>query len=93
MSSVDYEILYQKQERDTQSVLKWIKLLDLVTTPDGVGTVVELKLPRYNPLHYDPSYIKAVVWYGIDREDIRISWSEYNLYELTPGPINSSENS
>lgn len=75
---------WDQQLLDTQNVLKWIKLLDMVTTPDGVGQVVELKVYRYNPLGVDTSHIKAVVWYGIDHETIRLSWAEYSLYEITP---------
>lgn len=82
------QALWAEQDRKFEETLSWIKILGKVMTPEGVvGTVVELVVP-FNALYFEKSRMKAKVWFGIENDQINVSWNEYSLYELTPPPLN-----
>jgi hypothetical protein len=84
--------LYERQLAANKYALTWLRLFSKVKTPEGwIGEVVELKAEDYNGLYVDhENRLKAVVWFGTNHEEAKFIWSTYSLYELSPGPINSS---
>ena len=62
-------------------------LTQKVKTPEGIGIIVELKIP-FNGLYYSEEKAYAVVWFPEEERDKQkdrrlVSWA-YDLTELEP---------
>lgn len=63
--------------------MRWLNVLSLVKTPDGVGTLLCINIP-YNGLYHEWERAKFLVWYGTGNNENGWVNREYNVEELSP---------